>query len=437
MGEVPKFVRQRLQQEAAGEHPDANVLTAFAEGALLERERSRVLTHLSACATCREVVSLALPEAPVAAPTAIPSAKGWSRWPMLQWAGMAAAVVVVAAAVVVQNSRRVESTAQVARTESATKPPEPKHAEKTAPGATPAPVMNDRAEKESRSDIDAKGRTKAETRTDKKKDAGTGALANGYAASSPQENRVAQNNEPAPSQRQTGSNTFGQRQAQQNSANVRGNAVGGIVAMEQNQQPAAPPPPQPQVTNGAVEVASDAGTYDADNSQVESKARSALGSLKNDRAKREVEGRATASARKPAAVAGSMTAVAGTASKSVMKTAMVVSAQWRLSSEGALERSTDAGNSWQFVEVSAQPLKLRSFSTVGAEIWVGGTGGALYHSGDGGRTWTRVSVKAAGGALDSDIVRVEFLDARRGALKTASDETWTTTDAGATWSVQR
>ncbi len=42
----------------AGEHPDADVLSAFAEGALLESERGAVLAHLAGCAECRAVLSL-------------------------------------------------------------------------------------------------------------------------------------------------------------------------------------------------------------------------------------------------------------------------------------------------------------------------------------------------------------------------------------------
>ncbi len=47
-----------------GEHPDADVLNAFAEGALLERERNAVMAHLAGCAECREVLSLIAEEAP-------------------------------------------------------------------------------------------------------------------------------------------------------------------------------------------------------------------------------------------------------------------------------------------------------------------------------------------------------------------------------------
>ena len=63
MLEIPKIVRQRLAANlAAGAHPDANLLTAFAEQTLTRRERDSVLRHLSQCSECREVTILSAPE---------------------------------------------------------------------------------------------------------------------------------------------------------------------------------------------------------------------------------------------------------------------------------------------------------------------------------------------------------------------------------------
>ena len=50
MAELPEIVRQRLKQEA-GEHPDAGLLTAFAENSLRGRGRAQVLEHLSQATT--------------------------------------------------------------------------------------------------------------------------------------------------------------------------------------------------------------------------------------------------------------------------------------------------------------------------------------------------------------------------------------------------
>ena len=89
------------------------------------------------------------------------------------------------------------------------------------------------------------------------------------------------------------------------------------------------------------------------------------------------------------------------------------------------------------MRVSAPPLTLRSFSAQDRDIWAGGTVGALYPSADSGWTWARVTVKAGDTVLDSDIVRVEFTDPQHGTLVTVAGETWTTSDAGLTWSVRR
>ena len=61
MQRVPKIVQQRLASGQAGQHPDADLLAAFAENSLLERERGVVLSHLSRCGDCRSIVALAQP----------------------------------------------------------------------------------------------------------------------------------------------------------------------------------------------------------------------------------------------------------------------------------------------------------------------------------------------------------------------------------------
>ena len=66
MHEPPKIALARLKANPqpsgnapgalpSGSHPDANLLAAFVEKSLTERERLQVLEHLAACADCREV----------------------------------------------------------------------------------------------------------------------------------------------------------------------------------------------------------------------------------------------------------------------------------------------------------------------------------------------------------------------------------------------
>src|SRR5260370_12437755 len=101
MQNVPKIVRQRLKAATpAINHPDADVLTAFAECSLPELERAVVLEHMARCSDCRDIVALALPAMePVEtgvgrypSPSTSPSIGGWLTLPALRLELTAAAV---------------------------------------------------------------------------------------------------------------------------------------------------------------------------------------------------------------------------------------------------------------------------------------------------------------------------------------------------------
>jgi hypothetical protein len=97
------------------DHPDANLLGAFAEKALPRHEQIQLLKHLSVCADCRGVVALtaALPDQASAA-AAVPSNARWFAWPFLRWGALAACVLVVGAAV---TFRQLQETRQESRSE--------------------------------------------------------------------------------------------------------------------------------------------------------------------------------------------------------------------------------------------------------------------------------------------------------------------------------
>ncbi|MGA1999746.1 MAG: YCF48-related protein [Terriglobales bacterium] len=447
MKDVPKFVRQRMAQPVGVDHPEANLLAAFAEGGLTMRERELVLSHLGKCATCRETLAVAMPEITAEHPhaAAAPSGTRWLRWPMLRWAGVGAAVVVVAAAVVIQSSRRSAEMPKISVPAPAEKPEQSKEPAKPAVVNEVAPVLADRvSRKEAATGRDA--RAKAESRTDKKKDAVAGNVATAPPPPGPlvlglEANKTASVNAPAQSQaaKEPYAAAESVRVRQPGSA-LAGAGVAGVVAMEQKQQPAtAPATPVPNA-NETVEVASESGVVQMQKAKSQDSGQSDLGGMKTARARPAANARATTAGVSVPVTGGAGPIPADSAAVTVaptMKAALAIAPHWRLSSEGALERSTDAGRSWQFVRVSAPPPTLRSFSTVGRDIWAGGAGGALYHSADNGRTWARVTVKAGDAVLDSDIVRVEFTDTQHGALMTVAGETWTTGDAGLAWSVRR
>jgi Photosynthesis system II assembly factor YCF48/Putative zinc-finger len=96
MPELSQLLRQRLASRvAAGDHPDADTLTAYTEQLLSQGERKRVLEHVAVCGECREVLALSLPETVESLPVpALAPRRGWRWKPVF---GLAASLAAVAA----------------------------------------------------------------------------------------------------------------------------------------------------------------------------------------------------------------------------------------------------------------------------------------------------------------------------------------------------
>src|SRR6202046_2533152 len=117
MQDVPKIVWKRLQEtQAAGTHPDADLLTAFAEQSLIESQRSRVMEHLSRCSDCRDVVAFALPttEAVVVTASNHPTRTAWLSWPVLRWSVAVAGMIAITSLGILQYRQRQESNILIA-----------------------------------------------------------------------------------------------------------------------------------------------------------------------------------------------------------------------------------------------------------------------------------------------------------------------------------
>jgi hypothetical protein len=438
MSDVPKIVRQRAAQQSAGEHPDANLLAAFAEGGLTQGERAQVLAHLGMCAACRNVIALALPESAVPVPAAAQPATSWLRWPMLRWAGAAAAAIVVAAAIMLVRPHQ-QAPAPMKQTEvavsadkTATKPAE-------APAAVPVgPAPTDQVRRKDSASAAAAAKQEPKSKAFKKEDASSARGLNDTLgektlneAPAPRgldrlakPNQALQAQAPAePSKRQQVPAQAARVQPQVPAtipqapppARTTAGTVGGVVAL---QKQAIAPPSQPAVTGKNVQVETQ--------SQVAAEQHAQQQLRTGPQARDSLE---VTSAAPPVA--------ANSAARAPMTTIMLkaVPPRWRVSAEGELERSIDAGRSWQTVRVASPPVGFRSVSTVNHDVWAGGASGALYHSSDDGRTWTRVTVQAFDMVLATDIARVEFTDTLHGTVTTADGVKWVTGDAGATWSV--
>ncbi len=94
MGPIAKLVSGRLKAQVDGPHPDPELLAAFAEHALPDADRARLLQHLGACSDCREIVYLALPDSAEEQPML---AVKPNRRPMfaLRWGTLAASVAII------------------------------------------------------------------------------------------------------------------------------------------------------------------------------------------------------------------------------------------------------------------------------------------------------------------------------------------------------
>jgi len=112
MQDMPKIVRVRLPQATPGTlgaHPDADLLTAFAERSLSKSERERVVDHLAFCGDCREVVALALPAAEAyGTQVSVRQGGGWLSWPVLRWGVIAAGIALVTSVGVLEYKQRTE-----------------------------------------------------------------------------------------------------------------------------------------------------------------------------------------------------------------------------------------------------------------------------------------------------------------------------------------
>lgn len=428
MNEVPKIVRDRLeaaQRAAQGEvHPDADVLAAFAERALHEDERQKVLAHLAKCPECREVVSLA---APVPEDTQIVVRPVRKRWWFLQpavlrWGAVAASLVIVAVAVMryaPQKKGQISSYIEASKTETKAAAPAAATAEKPAEQETA---------QSARENAPAREKTTTVARSD--------------TAGHPAETPAQESAFLAPSAK--------------GAAPTRDNTqvVAGVVTTEQ-----ATPAAATVVANNGQELkdgASQPAATGVGGGAPLAKARKAAAPQKEESDYAVAADKAAAAPAPPApaaqplvqnqqatsaATVGETVEVApqtaevvqsqGLASKRAERPIAVASQNWRWSvTDDGQVAKLESGRKWTKVAV-AKHVRFSSISASGEEIWAGGGRGALYHSVDEGKTWQHVT-----SPTDEDIARVDFSDALHGTITTKSGAKWTTTDGGATWTKQ-
>jgi len=443
MENLPKIVQARLPRKgthAAEMHPDADLLTAFAEKSISESERAQVMEHLSLCGDCREVVALALPtmEA-VSVPERVRAARPWLSWPALRWGFVSAGIVLVTSVGVLEYRQRTQQNAAVAHSsvEQSDRSVAP------LPGAVTREATPQAGEKPR--EIPMRKLAHAEN-----------AVAENRPSASPNAPSVgkAYRLGVAPS-----------AGAADRADLLRQNDQGSHLATTSptTESPAAPNPGTigaqgvvvPQVSE-MVEVQAESAPAATKNQRQLAKNRPGLppqsGSFNQSKATRNSD------------VVRAKDSVA-----SQVPSGAVATPRWAISPAGGLQRSFDAGMTWEEVKVSravlaagsltqngasykdqyAMKLKksskqeqanaalvFRAVAATGAEVWAGGSDAMLCHSLDSGNHWTQIVPSEENFSLTGDIVSLEFSDIQHGKVVTSSGEAWMTSDDGQTWRKQ-
>ncbi len=411
MEQLPKIMRDRLAATPPEDHPDPDLLGAFAERSLGERERAQVMEHLARCSDCREVVSLA---APALEPTQTVAGVGtksvWRSWQVLRWGALAACVVVVGAAVLLRRGEekgKIEGLASSVHEEyrPAVKSPAQEQPPEAAADKLAALAELGKAPEPKR---EAAAVPKQATRRDQPAGAGFGRL-------------TARSSQQAPTRSQPAAPPASQ-------------AVGAAVLPPLLNKSAGQEKQKDEVEfSSAAKPLNEVVTVEAEaapSAELDERLRDS---------KKDMPGKAKAGQVPAASAVGAFAHQAGldAAQREGDRKALILSrnqpvSRWALSSEGALQRSLDGGQTWERVPV-ADAAVFHALATVGPEVWVGGAAGLLCHSKDSGAHWIRITPVADGAALTGDITGISFDDPPHGKLTTANGENWITTDGGQSW----
>jgi hypothetical protein len=492
MPEVPKIVHHRLRATMPEQpHPEADVLTAFAEQALSASERDGVLQHLALCGDCRDVIALVLPamdavthpveegerEVVVSAASGRASAElnsserrkprfAWTglAWGNLRWAALAAGIAVAVLVVrpVLEHSGKTERPAVSVVSQPALET-KPAGTSEIANGALAKNSEVAKATEAPKSMADSK------ESSNEKRQAEQAVLGGQPVNKFESEAGAVKVRSELSSRREIPSAGT--------DAQVAGNvAVGGamrgansarIGAMRRNSAPAA---------GTVLDLRASGGRQDA-------AGKDALNKSESDRSARsgpapgtasevvavEAQGAPTSSVPSVAFVQSdenvialngmpalqnapditkakpALDEVAGKPSqdKSTQKalpspmaagTSFAALAKqttsWTIA-DGTLKRSSDGGQTWKPTARSEHALLC--FTSYGQEMWAGGQEATLLHSLDNGVTWNTVAVSFEGHPLTSAVTHIDASSPTQIVLTTDNHETWSSADGGKTW----
>jgi hypothetical protein len=445
MQSLPKIVRARLRTAAlltAESHPDADLLTAFAEQSLAGRERDHVVEHLARCGDCREAVLLALPpevelqplaaSAPQTSATKISATKisaNWFRWPVLRWVALAAGVSIVASIATVQYRR--QQGRELASNAIQEKPAAP------APLQSPEP-SSQALGRQAWIQKDTAGKPAMPQGAISHRPAGSaggvaGGVGGGIAVSAPPPAAQV----PAERDAESASAPADQLEAVgkakpalvQVFPSTPGPASSLYADSGLKKSPAAPR--WTISAGGTLQRSLDGGQtwLDVDIAADQSMADQSMSVNLPRRAKTQMTAAANAEAHTALTSQPQSDSQSEPASESAAEPKAEIKSQARLAAPAnvkSMNKQLAAPTIFRAVSVSSD-----------AEVWAGGSGGALYHTLDSGSHWARVLPSATGIVLTGDIISIQFSDGQNGTVTTSSAEVWSTLDDGQTWRKQQ
>jgi hypothetical protein len=467
MQNIPKIVRARLQRPApstAEPHPDADLLTAFAEHSLAAGERDHVLEHLARCGECRDVVALALPATePAAQGSHRPARIGWLSLPVLRWGVVAAGIVLVTSFSILQYRQRHQEQRQQGKTLVATSLMSHDQAtDVAARSALRPPATADSLMTAHQSEM---GKQTVMEKKMEKKSATPSAVQGVPVLNQPAPAPPAIQAQPQPMRRSNSGVAIGGAIVRDRSPGVGRSSTVVEVFPHSNAEPAPPDqlqalskakPASPQASaamvpapllhhetalmrmkglaprwtisdNGALQRSLDEGTTWQD---VEIAANTASANL----------------VRPPQTGMTTSVTVEASSAPAEVQTDTQIETQ----AETRAKKETEKKSGPKFAaKVAARPaaqssapaprtiFRAVSVSSNAAEVWAGGSGGALYHTVDAGDHWTLVVPSDAGLVLAGDVIAIQFSSPRNGIVTTSTAEVWTTGDAGQSWHKQQ
>ena len=430
MTEVPKIVYDRLRAALPEHalplrtgpelaHPDANLLTAFAEQTLSPTEREGMLAHLALCGDCRDVIALALPAADIVAAliaaegeavraTAVPTKaeRNWLNatkfaWPSLRWAALAAGIAVVASVLLLRPGKLNQSISPSVNPQVAITAPSasgPQIASSAVPSSpTEQSALTAKAEKQ---------QAKSELRLSKKLKAGQMVT---------------------PSHQAEHGMLLAENKKDSGPAAMLSPAA-GAPAFDAATSRGATETVEVSAAAAAVEVTSSAeGSLMARNETpaIEKAKPAPPGMEVNEQQKTQAAFVVPAPARSQSKDIMSNARLAVPASSTSAR-----NITWTITA-GALQRSMDSGQSWQNTLHADHPLLC--YASHDNDVWAGGQAGTLFHSADSGVTWAQVQPSIKGQQLGFDVTHIDVRGPAEIVVSTSNHEIWSSADGGKTW----